>query len=158
MAIFPVNTSPKTPAHLRIVLDRLRNQISAAASDDITELQNVVFITPTADSSFAIGDVVYASGMDTAELAIATGLSTSGAIGISVEVTASGIASKIQVSGIVENTGWSLTSGLVYYLSAITAGALVTTPDNTPGNTINPIGIAVSATKLRLLSVPPVLL
>lgn len=151
MALESITTLPKTPAQLRLALHRLR-------SAD-TELQDSVFLSGViADSTLVVGDVVYASSAGNVDKAIAAALSTSRVIGIAVvAVTTPGLA-RIQVAGIVDIPGASFTTDSVYYLSESAAGTLTLTAPSTPGETVVAVAIAVSATQLKLLSVPPILL
>lgn len=146
-----ITTSPKSPSHMRVVIDRLRNRTSSVIS--------VLFPGEwTTDSNLAVGEVVYASGDGTLDLAIATGLATSRVVGIAIEAASAGATVIIQTTGVVENPGWSLTPNTVYYLDESTPGALTATAPTSVGETVVPVGIAVSATELRLLSQPPILL
>lgn len=52
----------------------------------------------------------------------------------------------------------SLTGGTIYYLSAITAGAVTATPPSTAGQIVQRLGKAVSATRLNAEMAAPVTL
>ena len=151
MATHPIATIPKTPAHLRQVIERLRTQTS-------TNTLAALYLDSTADVNLAVGDVVYASTAGNVALAVASGLATSKIVGVSMETTTALGASSIQTAGIVENPAWTLVTNSLYYLSSTTPGAITTVPNETVGNTIVVVGVAVSATKLLLLISTPILL
>lgn len=147
----PITTTPHSPSHLRVVIDRLRRQAGATTG--------VIFPDEgTAASALAVGEVVYAPSAGNLDLAIATALSTSRVVGIVVQAADSGAIAIIQTAGVVENAGWSLTANTVYYLSKDTPGALTATGPDATGETVVAVGIAISATQLMLLITPPILL
>lgn len=107
----------------------------------------------------SIGRAVYISGNGQFGLALANNISTSKVIGLVGAVSiAAGATGPIIVDGIVEATAgqWDavtgqsggLTAGAEYYLSNITGGALTTSAPTTGVHA--PIGVALSATKLKL--------
>ncbi len=151
MATRPITTSPKTPAHMRVVIDRLRNRS--------VELQDTLWLDDVvATATLAVGDVVYADSATNVTKAIATGLTTSRVVGISTEVTAASSQARIQVTGVVTIPGAAFTFNSVYYLSESTAGLLTLNAPTVAGDTVVTVGIAISATELKLLSTPPILL
>jgi len=149
----PITTSPKTEAHLRATLHRLRQRtvtnVNPSGADTWTGL---------AGENLVAKNVVYASATGTALKALADAVATSYVIGISTATTLSGVASAIQVYGIVDITGWGLTPGAIQYLSPTTAGLLTETPTTTAGEVVVEVGRALTATKLLLLPESIVLL
>ena len=136
---------------MKVVIDRLKTRT--------VELQDSVFLTDVvATATLAVWDVVYADSATNVTKAIATGLPTSRVVGISTSIVAAGSLARIQTEGIITIPGASFTFNSVYYLSQSTAGLLTLTAPTTVGQTVVPVGIAVSATQLKLLSVPPILL
>ena len=151
MATQPITTAPKTPAQMKVVIDRLKKQT--------VELQDSVFLTGVvATATLAVGDVVYADSATNVTKAIATGLATSRVLGISTAIVAAGSLARIQTEGIVLIPGAGFTFNQIYYLSESTAGLLTLTAPTSVTETVVAVGIAVSAEQLLLLSVPPILL
>ena len=147
----PITTSPRTPSHMRVVIDRLRRQAASASG--------VIFPgTGIATVAISAGEVVYAPSAGNLDLAIASGLSTSQVVGLAKENASIGDMVVIQTTGVIENTSWALTTNTIYYLDPSTAGGITDTAPTTTGQTVVPIGIAVSATELKLLIPPPILL
>lgn len=145
-----VNTSPKTPAHLRITLHRLWS-IGAASFLGIFEEDS------TMDAAVVAGEVVYATGADTLDLADASAVASSVVAGIALDAGGIGDSPRIQACGVVEIPGWGLTPGARYFLSLV-AGAITTTAPISVGEVVVDLGVALSTTKLRLLPAPPILL
>lgn len=150
MANRPITTAPKSFSQLKIVIDRLRQHLTSVDSKVVDD--------GTATVILAIGDVVYPPSSGNYDKAIATTVPTSLVAGIVIQAAAVSGPTKVQTSGIVQNPAWALTTDQIYYLSSVTAGDLVAVPVDTAGLTVMPVGIAVSATKLKLLSTTPVLL
>jgi hypothetical protein len=140
-----------------VVIDRLRKNLDAlnvVGSATGTKLE----YEGTADNNLALGELVYASGAGTLDLAVASAVSTGQAIGVVTEAATAGNTAKVQTSGIVEYSGWSLTPNVMYYLDPSTGGAMTTTQPSTPTEVVLFVGTAYSATQLRLLLSPMVLL
>jgi hypothetical protein len=57
---------------------------------------------------------------------------------------------------VAPNSG--LSSGVIYYLSAASAGAITSTPPSTAGHYVTRVGEAVSSAELIVQLEPPVLL
>lgn len=106
-----------------------------------------------------VGRAVYVNGDGTFGLALANNIATSKVIGlVSASSIAGGAVGPVTVNGIVEATAgaWDavtsqsggLTPGAEYFLSNITEGALTTSAPTTGVHA--PIGVATSATKLKL--------
>lgn len=150
----PVNTSPKSPSHLRVVIDRLRKTVTAVGG--VAEPGST--LDGTATAAVAVGEVVYADGAGSFDLAQSDAIATSYALGVCTVAAAIAGTATIQTAGTVTNAGWALTPGSVYYLSTATPGAITATAPTTAGQCVVPIGIAVSATQLKLLLTPLVLL
>jgi len=146
-----VTTSPKTAAHMRVVIDRLRRQAGTTSG-------TILPSGGTAAVAITLGDVLYAPSAGNLNKAIATALATARVVGVAVESISSGATGTMQTCGVVEIATWSLTANTVYYLSKDTAGAITATAPTATGEVVIPVGFALSATELRLLSVPPILL
>lgn len=153
----PIYTAPKTPAALQQVLFRLSHNVGQTG-ETLTQVFDSVFRTATAGSAISATQVVYASGNNAINKAQANALSTSRAVGIAPVAIANGAPGEYQLSGVVEVAGWGLTAGLVYYLSAVAAGGLVSTPDAVAGQYIVVIGKALATDKLVLQIAPGILL
>jgi len=149
-----ITTTPHTPSHLRVVIHRLRqriNDLEAAAGD-------ATFWDGLAGENLAIGEAVYATAAGEPEKGLATDLGTSRIIGISTTVVTAGNAAAIQTFGVVTKAGWALTPNSIYYLSKDTAGAITAIAPIAVGETVVVVGVALSATELLLLLIPPILL
>lgn len=174
----PVYQNPQTPAHLRRVIDQLKNSIAGTDSSvsdaeaDITaleasvtilealagDLEAAVWATMTASGAIAAGDIVYPSASNTASLAQADALSTSRGVGVALAAAADTEDVQVQSAGYVTIAGWSLTPGARYFLDPTTPGAITSTAPTAVGQTVVFIGTAVTATKLRLLIADAILL
>lgn len=157
--LHPVNTNPKTPAHMRVTIDRLRQNIeivnSAAApasSSAATEQDG------TATQQLDLGEVVYADGGGSFDLAQADALATARAVGVVTTAALITATATIATAGVAVVTGWGLTPGATYWLDPSTAGAITATAPTLVGHVVLPIGEALSATELKLLLSPLVLL
>lgn len=105
--------------------------------------------------SHVLGDVVYISAAGTVSKARANALSTSDAIAFATATILTTATGSYQTNGLL--TGLSgLTAGARYYLSAGTAGAMVTTaPDATTSEFVVPLGFAMSTTEFLIEIHPP---
>lgn len=127
-------SNPKTEAHLRAVLARL---ISADREDNtrivdileiLTTLLLALSVESEADSTMSAGAIVRVSDTDHIDLADATRTDDAG---ILLEDVNSGSTAKWAPYGVAERSGWALTAGGIYYLSATSAGEIVSAPDRT---------------------------
>lgn len=151
----PIITSPRTESQLRSALSRLERAVSSLAgggggggggggSGSIGFEDEA-----TLGGTVTAGDVVYPSGNNQVSRARANAEATAKVAGIAVDSGVAGGTIDFQFVGIVE--GFSgLTAGNFYYLSAVTAGAIVSPPDAVVGQFIVPVGLAMSSTALLL--------
>jgi len=77
-------------------------------------------------------------------------------VGIAQTTKLSGELVRVLIVGLAPGT--SLSAGAIYYLSAASAGALVTSPPSTAGHFVTRIGEAASASELIVQLEPPILL
>jgi hypothetical protein len=152
----PVITSPKSLSHIQVVIHRLRQRIDQL----VTTTLGGAGLTQegTATAALAVGEVVYADGAGSFDLAQADAMATSKWVGVVTTAALITATATIQTSGVVTNAGWALTTDNIYYLDPAVAGGITATGPTTVGQIVVPVGIAVSATELRLLSTPPILL
>jgi len=155
----PINTSNHTPAELQFTIDKLRRNIEivndaavGAVSSAATEQDG------TATQQLDLGEVVYADGAGSFDLAKADALATSHAIGVVTTAALITATATVATAGVAVVAGWGLTPGARYYLSEATAGAITTTAPTTRTEIVLPIGEALSATELKLLLTPHILL
>ena len=154
-----VNTNPKTPAHMRVTIDRLRknieivNDAAAPASSSVATEQD-----GTATQQLDLGEVVYADGSGSFDLAKADALATSFAVGVVTTAALITATATVATAGVAVVAGWGLTPGARYFLSKDTAGAITTTSPIADGEISLPVGEALSATELKLLLTPHILL
>lgn len=94
----------------------------------------------------AVNDAIYLSGASAVAKASATD-GTQPCVGLVFEVT-DATHCKIITHGLIENFSTGMTAGTRYYLSAAAAGALVTTPPSSTGNSVQYVGYATSGTDL----------
>ena len=149
-----VTTSPHSPSHLRVVIDRLRRTLTSVGG--IAEAGST--LDGTATAAVALGEVVYADGAGTFDLAKADAAATTQGRGIVTVAAGIGDTATAQVSGVVTSATWTLTTDSIYYLSPATPGAITATAPTTVSQFVLPIGVAVSATQLKLLLTPLILL
>lgn len=112
-------------------------------------------------SSIPICTPVYMNAAGTFLKAKADALETSRIVGLLVDGVAGGGTVGVQMSGVLTAstlqwdgaTGGSggLTFDTIYYLSPTTAGLLTTTAPSTVGQTVVPVGLALSTTKMKIL-------
>ena len=67
-------------------------------------------------------------------------------LGMAPAAISSGSTGVILLGGTMEVTGWGLTAGAAYYVSAATAGAITSTVPSTSGNQVRVIGHAITTT------------
>jgi hypothetical protein len=156
ISIQPVSTSPKTLSHMQVVIDRLKKNIDALNTGVVAGGGGPLDMTATA--AVAIGEVVYADGSGTCDLARADVITTARAIGLVSTAAGIGGTAEVATSGFVEKAGWGLTTDAKYFLDPATAGAITLTPPTTVGHILVPVGIAVSSSQLKLLLSPIVVL
>lgn len=160
----PIITSPRTESQLRSALSRLERAVSSLAGGGGggggggSGSGSIGFEeTATAGGTVTALDVVYPSANNQVSRAQANSATTAKFAGIAVESGTAGGSIDYQIVGIVEGfTG--LTVGNYYYLSATTAGAIVSPPNAGTGQYIVLIGIALSSTALLLQPGPRILL
>jgi hypothetical protein len=105
-----------------------------------------------------LGEAVYADGAGTFDLAQADAAATVPAIGIVTVAAALGGTATIQTEGIVTCSTWTLTTDSIYYLDPAVAGGITSTCPTTLTQYVLPVGVAISATQLKLLLTPLILL
>jgi hypothetical protein len=157
--LHPVSTHNNTPAHLQVTIDRLRKNIEIVNDAAITDVSNEATEQDgTATQQLDLGEVVYADGAGSFDLAKADALATSHAIGVVTTAALIGATATVATSGVAVVAGWGLTPGTRYYLSEATAGAITTTAPTTRTEIVLPIGEALSTTEMKLLLTPHILL
>ena len=77
-------------------------------------------------------------------------------VGIAQTTKLSGELVRVLIVGLAPAT--SLSAGAIYYLSAASAGSIVTSPPSTAGQFVTRIGEAASASELIVQLEPPILL
>lgn len=148
-----VNINPTTPAQLRATLSRLRGvvQEDGATTDELREFRDFLKLftnrQATADSDIAARSAVRVSSEGHIDLADASDISTADVAGVAIDDIPNGGLGEYIALGVLESQEWSLTAGLLYYLST-TAGNLVTTPTDATGNVSTIVGRALSQTEL----------
>lgn len=156
MASKPILTSPRTESQLRTVLSRLEQNIEVLVTD-LGDLEDRIIRTGTAGAAVAAGEVVYASSNGGVSEAQANADATSRVAGIALNSAALGEDVIYQSAGVV--TGLSgLTFNTFYYLSAVTPGLLVSTPDAVAGQYLVLVGLALTSTDLLLMPIAGILL
>ena len=119
--------------------------------------------------SIVIGQVVYVKANGNVDLAQADAAATKEALGLVHDaLIATTDPGNILVDGVLTATTgqWDtvtggsggLTPGTIYYMSAATAGSLTATAPTTVGQYVARIGRAISATKMDLMIMAPILL
>jgi len=127
------------------------------------------FTNGESSAPLVIGSPVYISAADTAKLAKANAMATSGAVGLWQDVSTSAGSSGVCAVGgtVVATTGqWDavtggtggLTPGSLYFIDPTTAGHLTTTAPSTVGQVVTVVGRASSTTEMELLIGTPILL
>jgi hypothetical protein len=129
---------------------------------------SIVTLTNGAETSAAICSAVYMSADGTFLKAKADALATSRVVGLLTEGASGGEAVGVQVSGVMtaSTLQWDGATGgsgglvfdTIYYLSPTTAGLLTATAPTTVGQTVVPVGIGLSSTKMKLLDKTIILL
>ncbi len=151
----PIHTSPKTDSQLRSILNRLqRGQTTLVA--DLGSLEDRFLRQGTAGVAVAAGNVLYAPSSGSVSPARANTALTSIVVGVALNGAAP--AANVVYLTIGAVTLSALSAGVVYYLSAVTPGAIVSTPDAVAGQYIVPVGKALTTTELLFLPLTSVLL
>lgn len=152
----PIFTSPKTDSQLRTVLNRLQKSVETLVTD-LGDLEDVFVRTGSAGiGAVSAGDVLYAPSTGNVAPALANADSTSKVIGVAFNDAAMGedviyyTAGVISITGVVVNT--------LYYLSADTPGAIVSTLDAIAGEYVVPVGRGVETDKLLFSPLTRILL
>lgn len=104
-----------------------------------------------AQEAIDLGEVVRESAANEISLAQADTDTNARPIGIATETMANGHTGAYKTSGLIRNEDWTLTPGAQYFLSGVTAGAMVASPDVTSeGEYVIILGRAQSATEFIL--------
>lgn len=149
--------SPKTPGHVLDTLWKLGVNVETLAT--FTDgIEATIIVEGVAGSNLTAGDIVYVSASNTFSRAQANAAGPSEAIGIVTATVLSGAVVRVQVAGEVQITGWGLTAGSWYYLSATVAGGKTVTAPSTVGQYVVRIGRAVTSERLALCIDPGILL
>ena len=107
--------------------------------------------TGAAQEAIDLGEVVRVSAANELNLARANTDANARPVGIAVETMANGHTGAYKTSGLIRNAAWALTPGAIYFLSGVTAGAIVASPDVTSeGQYVIILGRAQSATEFIL--------
>jgi hypothetical protein len=77
-------------------------------------------------------------------------------IGFAQTTKLSGELVRVSIVGVAPNSG--LSPGAIYYLSAVSAGTITSTPPSTAGHYVTRVGEAASAAELTVQLEPPILL
>lgn len=123
-----------------------------------TRVSSSLDITLVAGETINQGDAVYIKAGDgRVYKAIASGtVDEATVLGFAKETQTVGLLIDIQCAGVFANTG--LSEGQIYFLSAVSAGNITTTPPSTPGQFITRVGEAGSALQLCVKPEVPILL
>lgn len=152
----PLYPNPQTPAHWRALINAIDYNLGLTESD-IAELQDVVFYdTGTTSGAVTAGQAMYSNGAGTLALAQANTLASSRVTGFVRETTAGAGVAEIQSVGIIPVTG--VVAGTKYYLSAVTAGLIVSAPDAVAGQFLVQVGWGVTTNRLLFIPHSPILL
>jgi hypothetical protein len=119
--------------------------LNASGQIDVTMLDGA-YTANVAGTNAALGDMCYITGAGTITPALATAIGTiaqgfctaAGTVGNPATIAFGG--SNLNVAG--------LTPGTEYYLSKDTAGAITATAPSTPTQVVQPVGFAITATRL----------
>lgn len=145
-----VYTNPRTQSQIRAVLQ----SINVCLSDLTLAIDRVGTYLGVAGEVISVGDVVRLSS---GAFVRAQADSESNALAIGVVQDISGLDVRIAMSDVVVNSGWTLTPGARYFLSATTAGGLVTAPDSTTAGAVAlMVGYALSTTELFVAIQQPI--
>lgn len=150
-----IQTNPTTPAALQATLALLARRGAGNRTDiddhetRVDDIEEAFERTAIADVALVIGDVLRKASAGHVTKADASAIGTSDVCGVARTAANSGGTVTYAPFGVVEKAGWGLTEGADYWLSAVTAGALVAVPDTeTEGAVAVVIGKAQTATSL----------
>lgn len=118
---------------------------------------DVISLTNGDVGAHALGDVVYISAASTGRKAQANAVGTKDAIAFAKGAISAAAVGSYQTDGILSGLV-GLTAGVVYYLSAATAGLMTNTAPSTIGQYVVRLGIAISTTELEIQIERPILL
>jgi hypothetical protein len=121
--------------------------LNASGQIDSTMLDGAYTANVTAGNTVALGDMCYIAAAGTISTALATAIGTI-AQGFATEAGTAGTPATIVFGGGDTNVA-GLTPGVEYYLDPTTPGAITATPPSTPTQVIQPVGFAVTATRLH---------
>lgn len=152
----PIITSPRTESQLRSALARIERAIADIVSSG-TGGAGTSQTLVTDSATVAALDVVYASSSGGVSPARADSGTTARVAGIALATTTVGNPIVVQVDGVVSGFV-GLTFNTIYYLSPTIAGAITATAPSTVGQYVQPVGYALSSSKLLLISYPRILL
>jgi len=112
----------------------------------------ITLTTVAGGETLVAKDVVYLKASDSKWWkAKADAAATSGPVPVAIVVTGgtAGQPVVLLIQGVMEVTGWGLTVGAQYFISAGTAGLITLTPPGTATNIIRALGFAMTATALH---------
>lgn len=123
-----------------------------------------ILVTNANAAAITIGMPVYISAADSVDLAVASGVTTTYAIGLvedaSIDASVTGF---VLTDGVLTSADWTtvtgaatLTAGSTYFLDPVTPGMLTTTAPTTAGQFVVRIGTAVSTTMLEVTISRPI--
>jgi len=169
MSRLPIYHNPQTPAHWRSVLNAIDTNFRLTDADiaalqaeidaaelEIDALQAIVGSSGTAPGAITTGQALYSSGTGTVALARANALATSRVIGFASQTTGGAGLVTYQSVGIITVPG--VAANTRYFLSAVTPGLIVTSPDATAGQFIMPVGFGVTTNRLLFVPLTPILI
>lgn len=117
--------------------------------DTLDTAADVVVLTNSDAAAAAIGEIFYIFGSNSVKKARADAAATAQAAVFAAAVITAGATGAFQSDGIIAGLS-GLTPGAVYYVSAVTAGAITTTPPSTVGQFVVRLGHALSATEFLI--------
>lgn len=134
-------------------------QLQAADTLDAPQAGgDVIVLTNDEVGALIQGNVVYADANDGVKKAQANAAGTSKPIGLSVDAPAGAATGRIMIQGILTlttgqwdaafGTTGGLGFGIIYYLSAVSAGLGTVTAPSTVGQYVVELGIGLSSTEL----------
>jgi len=155
MSRLPLYPNPQTPAHWRALINAIDYNLGLTEADIIV-LQDAIGHEGTSSGALTIGEALYAPSAGNIAKARANALTTSRVIGFASKTTTGAGVAEYQSVGIIPLTG--VTAGTRYYLSAVTAGLIVSTPDAVAGQFLAAVGWGVDANLLLFIPHSPILL
>jgi hypothetical protein len=156
MSRLPLYPNPQTPAHWRALINAIDFNLGLVETQ-VADLDDAVFYdTGVAPGAVTAGQAMASSGAGTIVKAQANALSTSRVVGFVRETTAGAGVAEIQSVGIIPITG--VVANTRYFLSAVTSGLIVSTPDAVAGQFLVPIGWGVTTDRLLFVPHTPILI